>query len=537
MLRYAFRLHRWGWIGYGLVLFVSIYAQAATFMQVAGTTAASRAAFARDMGALAAQLTYILPPPFRLDTMAGYVQWRSYGPLALVLAIWAIAAAAGAARGDEEKQLVDYWLAARVSRTRLVATRLAAFGLAALAATVVGGLGYVVGVVRSESVNLAGLAGKSLALWLLVVALFALCYLLAQLAASTRMAQAIGAGVVVVLYLLDVLARSNHSFDGLAWASPFKWYDQTTVLAPGGQLDAAGVALSVALIGVSGVLSALAFARRDLRSALFARRAAESVARDAEPSPLLAWPVARLLYRHRWIVGGWAAGTALGAVYMVSIAHAAVDSLVSLPGMRELFTHGSGGDIYRAFIATFWFGIAQLLLAGFAIHLVSSWASDDTEGILASVLSMPMPRWAVIAERFAEALVGSVLVVAVSSLAAAATAAGVGSALDAPDVFRASWLLVPFTLTFAAVGAAASADFPRAAVGVLGLLAFASFLIYELAPLLSWPAWASDLSVQQLYGTPFVSGVFWNGLWAMLAVVVAGFGLATLLMQRREVGS
>jgi hypothetical protein len=104
-------------------------------------------------------------------------------------------------------------------------------------------------------------------------------------------------------------------------------------------------------------------------------------------------------------------------------------------------------------------------------------------------------------------------------------------------VFRASWLLIPFTLTYAAVGAAASADFPRAAVGVLGMLAFVSFLVYELGPLLKWPAWAADLAVQQLYGTPFVTGIFWNGLWAMLAVVVAGFGLATLLMQRREVAT
>jgi polyether ionophore transport system permease protein len=537
VLRYAFRLHRWGWIGYGVVLFTSIYVQAAAFMQVAGTSPASRAAFARDMSALAAQLTYVLPPPFRLDTMAGYVQWRSYGPLALVVMIWAIAAAAGAARGDEDKQLVDYWLAARVARARLVATRLAAFGLAALTATVMGGLGYVAGVARYESVDLGALAGKSLTLWLLIVALFALCYWLAQLVASTRMAQAVGAGVVVVLYLLDVLARSNHSFDGLAWASPFKWYDQTTVLAPGGRLDAAGVALTVALIGVSGVLAALAFARRDVRSALFARRAREAVARDREPSPLLAWPVARLLYRHRWIVGGWAAGVAFLAIYAVSIAHSVVDSVIGLPGMREFLTHGSGGDVYQGFIATFWFGIAQLLLAGFAVHLVSSWASDDTEGILTSVLSMPVHRSAVIAERFAEAVVGTALVVAVGSLAAAVTAAAAGTTLDAGAAFRASWLLIPFALTFAAVGAAASADFPRAAVGVLGMLAFASFLVYELGPLLKWPAWAADLSVQQLDGTPYISGVFWNGLWAMLAIVAAGFGLATVLMERREVGS
>jgi putative exporter of polyketide antibiotics len=536
MLRNAFRLHRWGLIGYGVVLFISTYVQAAAFMQVAGTTAASRAAFARSMSSLAAQLSYILPQPFRLDTLAGYVQWRAYGPLALVVMIWAIAAAAGAVRGDEDKQLVDYWLAARVSRARLVASRLAAFGLASLVAAALGGLGYVAGAAPYESVSLGAVAGKTLSLWLFMLSVFALCYLVAQFIASIRGAQAAGTGVVVVLYLLDVLGRTNHSFDGLSWVSPFKWYDATTVLAPGGNLDAAGIALSVSAIAVGGVLSALVFARRDVRGALFALPHREAPARDVAPSLLLSWPVARLLYRQRWIVAGWALITAAMAVYMVGIAHSVVDSAISLPGMREFLTHSSGGDPYRGFIAAFWFGISQLLLAGFAVHLVSGWATDDTEGILTSVLSMPVHRWAVIAERAAAALAGTVVVVAVGSLAAAAMAAGVGTPLDTAAVFRASWLLIPFALTYAAVGAVASADFPRAAVGVLGVLAFLSFLVYELAPLLKWPAWAANLSVQQLYGTPFLTGVFWNGLWAMLAVVVVGFGLATLLMQRREVG-
>src|SRR5947209_15200765 len=29
--------------------------------------------------AVTAQLSYLLPPPYRLDTFAGYVQWRAYG--------------------------------------------------------------------------------------------------------------------------------------------------------------------------------------------------------------------------------------------------------------------------------------------------------------------------------------------------------------------------------------------------------------------------------------------------------------------------
>jgi ABC-2 type transport system permease protein len=536
MLRYAFRLHRWGMIGYGLVALLDTYVNTSGYQQFAGSTPAARAAFGRSMAALATQLSYVLPPPFHLDTIDGYAQWRALGPLALVILIWAIAAAAGAVRGDEDRQLVDYWLGARVSRARLVASRLAAFGLAALVVAAVAWLGYVLGAVRYESPDLGGAAGKALALWLLMLALFAICYLLAQLVSTTRGAQVLGAVLVVLLYLFDVAARTNHSYDWLAWLSPFKWYDATDSLAPGGHVDVAGVGLSVALILVLGALSVLAFQRRDVRGALFQRRPREEKVRDAAPSRLLGWPVARLLHRQRWVVIGWMLINVVFAVYLVTSAHAIVDTLNSLPGFRGFLTRGAGGDPYRAFIASYWFGFAQLLLAGFSIHLVSGWASDDTEGILTAVLSTPMHRWAVVAERAAVALIGAVLVVATGTLATAAIAAAIGSSLDAATLFRASWVLVPFALTYAAVGAVFASYFPRAALGVLGIVAFIGFLDYELVPLLKWPTWVSYLSSQFLYGTPYLTDVYWTGVWIMLGVIVAGFGGGMLLMQRREVG-
>lgn len=109
-----------------------------------------------------------------------------------------------------------------------------------------------------------------------------------------------------------------------------------------------------------------------------------------------------------------------------------------------------------------------------------------------------------------------------------AAAARAGSMIRSP--------LVPFALTFAAVGAVAAARCPRAAVRALGVLAFYSFAAADLQPLMNWPAWVADLSVFQLYGTPLLAGVFWNGLWAMLAIALLGYGLATVPLQRREVG-
>jgi putative exporter of polyketide antibiotics len=354
--------------------------------------------------------------------------------------------------------------------------------------------------------------------------------------ATARGAQVAGAVVVVVLYVADVVARTNSSLDGLSWISPFKWYDATDSLAPGGHLDAAGILLSVALVVVAGALAALAFQRRDVGGRLFQRGPSEEKVRDVPPSPLLGWPVARLLYRQRWVIVGWMAVTAVFGAYFAGSAHAIVDSVSGVPGLRALLVRGAGGDPYRAFIAAYWFGFAQLLLAGFAIHLASIWASDDTEGILIAVLSAPVQRWAVIAERAVSALIGAAVIIAVGTLATAAFAAVVGTTLDAPTLFRASWVLIPYTLTYAAVGAVFASYFPRAAIGVLGVVAFIGYLDYELVPLLKWPQWVSYFSVQYLYGTPFLTDVYWTGLWIMLAVVVVGFGAAMLLMQRREVG-
>jgi len=98
------RLGRWGIVGFSVLAFASSYIQAVGFYQLAGHTPEQRAAFARSMTQLAAQLTILLPPPTRLDTVGGYVEWRSFGGLAILFAVWALVSASGAARGDEAEQ-------------------------------------------------------------------------------------------------------------------------------------------------------------------------------------------------------------------------------------------------------------------------------------------------------------------------------------------------------------------------------------------------------------------------------------------------
>jgi ABC-2 type transport system permease protein len=98
-------------------------------------------------------------------------------------------------------------------------------------------------------------------------------------------------------------------------------------------------------------------------------------------------------------------------------------------------------------------------------------------------------------------------------------------------------MLVPFALVFAGAGAVLAAVKPRAAVGLLGSFAFASYLDIELAAIFKLPAWLQDLSAFKLFGTPLLSGVDGRNVALMVALAMAGLGTSILLMQRRDVGA
>ena len=145
-IRLGLRLGRWGFLGFSILTFAASLVQAVGFYQIAGHTAASRAAFAQSMSQLAAQLTFILPPPAGLSTVGGYVEWRSFGGLAILFGVWALVSGSGATRGDEERGLVEAVLASGITRSRWLASRVIGYALTALVAALAGGLGLVVGV-------------------------------------------------------------------------------------------------------------------------------------------------------------------------------------------------------------------------------------------------------------------------------------------------------------------------------------------------------------------------------------------------------
>jgi len=140
-IRLLLRLQRTGLIALTYFGIAYTLVNSAAFPFFAGKTVAAQHAFGGQVDVLARQLAWLLPLPIHPETAAGYLQWRGYGVFAIVFAAWGVLAAAGAARRDEDRGLVELWLAAGMSRVRMTAARVG--GFAAASAFAVTATGFV----------------------------------------------------------------------------------------------------------------------------------------------------------------------------------------------------------------------------------------------------------------------------------------------------------------------------------------------------------------------------------------------------------
>jgi ABC-2 type transport system permease protein len=536
--RLALRLGRWGLIGFSGVGFIATLINAIGFYAVAGHTQAEREAFARSFAQIAAQLTVLLPPPSRLDTVGGYVQFRAYGSLVFVFAIWALASAAGAARGDEERGIVEAILAAGTSRTRAIAARIAAFTFASLVASVAASLGLLLGAVSGQESFAAGpLIMAAVLLAALTVSCYSVVLLIAQLVAP-RFATGTAGVVLLALFLVNSLSRTFDSLTTVRWLSPFRYYELSQPLSPDGNFDVPATLVLLAIAIVAGGLAAVAFANRDLGSPLIRVRGRPQPP-TYEPSTNLLWraPVIRGVYDRRIGLILWTAGVSVVAVLFVVLTKNMVQPLLEIPGLAQYFASFVHGPIYPSFLSFIWFGFAQLLMAGFAITQVARWSAEDSDGRLELILSNPISRAQVVLERALVVAVGSLAITAVSGLAVGLESQNLAIGVDTGRLAQASLMLVPFTLVFAAVGSLLAARLPRATVGILGVFAFASYLMLQFGPIFKLPDWIQNFSAFKLFGQPLTDGIDTTGLAIMIAIVIGAFAASAMAMQRRDVGA
>jgi putative exporter of polyketide antibiotics len=537
LFRTALRLGRVGAILSAFVGAATAVAQPLAYAQLAGNTPADRAIFAQQMTLLGQQLLYLLPAPAALDTMGGWVEWRALGFLPVFLAVWAVMAATGAGRADEDRGLVEHWLASGIGRWRYLVTRSVAFAaLGVVIIAIVVAAAELASIAANEAVPLGPLALQATGLLGVLLCCYGLALLAAQLVSTRRGAIGVAVAVIGILYAIDVSARTGGA-EAIRWLSPFWLYEQDRALLPGGTIDLAGtIALyAVAIVGVA--LSSVAFARRDLGSALFRARAADRPpATTPSKDPLLRVPVLALLDQQRMSLLVWAVGMAVTALFFLSFARTLVDTMLATPSFR-VYLERVGLVTYTAFIGVVWLSTLVLLMSLYAIAQANGWAADDAEGRLEVVLAQPVSRSRVVLERLGALVVGAGVIVLTSAVAVIVGASAAGIEVEPGMLFLGTALTVAVAFAFGGLGAAGVSWRPRIAVVALGIVAIASYFLQELGPLFSWPDWVTNLSLYALYGQPLSGTIDWAKEGSLVAIGVVGAALALFAMRRRDVGT
>lgn len=538
LLRLALRSHRTGLLASTLVGAAGALVNAIGFAQIAGDNPAARAVFAQQMELLARQLTYLLPAPAQLDTMAGYLTWRWFGSAVLIYAFWALLAGTGAGRGDEERGLVELWLSTGASRLRLIAVR--AVGFAAMAAVSIAlmlaaaDIGAAIG---QEPFPVGPLALEGLAMWIITLFVFAFALVAAQLVTTRRGATGTAGIVVLALFMLNAAARSGVDLGAIRWVSPFYLFERSNPVLRGGSLDvSATTALAVGSL-VLVAIAVIAFIRRDIGGPLL-RGAARKSRVEWRPAgdPLLRTPVLAIVDQQRvWIIA-WALGLAVLAGFLTSITKTMVDAFGNsdIPMLRAYFER-AGINAYADFVGVIWFSTLLLLISLFVAVQVNGWAADDAEGRLETILSAPVSRARVVVERIASVVIACGVIVAVSSIAVYLTATSTGISLPSGRFVFASAAVLPVAYAFSGIGHALVGWRPRVAVAILGTLAVVGYFAQQFAPLFQWPDWVSNISLYALYGTP-MSKDDWGGIATLLAIGLAGTAVAVVALRRRDVG-
>jgi ABC-2 type transport system permease protein len=537
LLRIALKQQTVGLIAMTAMGVIGGVLNAIAFVEIAGTTPAERAAFAQQMTLLGAQLSYMLPTPVAVDTLGGYLQWRHFGTVLLIYGVWSAISASGSGRGDEERGLVEQWIAAGVGRARYIITRVIVFVAVAIVA-IAAMLFAILLVAGAEPLSAGGLVAIGVNLIAAAVCCFGIGLVIAQLVTTLRNAAGIAAGTLLALFLLNGAGRTA-DIGPLRWLSAFYHFERSKPLTEGGALDVIGLSTLFVAAVVLITIGIVAFVRRDLGGTALPRRAREGRATGSPSNdPLLRLPVlGQLRQQVDWVLS-WLVGFVLISVFLITVAKTIVDTLTSSASpLLRAYLERAGLSAYDAFVGVMWLSTATLLLSIYAITQVASWAADDAEGRLATILSAPVSHARVVLERLATLLVAVTLIAVASSVAVYMVAAGQGIGLDRGRVALAGALLVTIPFAFGSIGQLVAASRPRIAVVALSVVAVFSYFVQQFAPLFSWPEWVANLSLYTLYGTPMSGDVNWAGAATLVGIGVVATAASIAALRRHDVGA
>lgn len=471
----------------------------------------------------------LLGPARRLETVGGFLAWRSGTTVAILLSLWTILLTSRLLRGEEEVGRTELVLSGPISARRATATVLAvlaaAVGIvwAALTATLLL-LGFGADLpVRDTLVYTTGVCG--------VAGVFAgFAAVCSQLAPSRRGAAALTGGLLAVATLLRAVAAADPSLRVLRVLSPLGWYESLRAFA-GCQ---AGWLIPMLILGLCLLTASVLLAGcRDEGDALLVRHDT-----GPEHGRWLGYPVLDALRLGRSAEMGWVGGLLVSGLVFGLIAPGAARAVARSDFAGRLHT----SEATRIGTVGGYLGLVLALVIAVAIAFQSGGAvaairDEESSGRLDTLLGTALGRSRWLLARLAAALITLVLsglAVAVGSWAGQALEDG---RLAFGSILGAALALLPPAVAFLGLGIAALGGVPRlASATVPGLVALA-FVLQLVGVLVSAPAWVLDLSPFHHLSAAPAAPVNLAAALVLLAVGLAGMLLGFLGFRSRDLAA
>jgi ABC-2 type transport system permease protein len=527
---------RWALLFVGLIVGGIMLLTAATFVAEWDTLEARRA-LAAEMALLPTFMQGMLGEPVGLETLPGFLSWRTISVMPVLLGLWPVLALSATIAGEASKGSLELLVATPVSRVRIAVEKAAAHVVAlALAMLIASLLTWLAGALfaRLPGDEVGLRAALSAYAWVAVVSLFggAVAFALSP-ALGRGLAAGAGAAVLYGSFTVNGYSALVPGFDTLKAGSVFAWTAAHRPLA--GQEDWLPVlvvgGLSIALLGV-GVWS---FARRDIGATI---RIGDGGASRVLPAGI-SGPFARSFVDRLPTGLGWGLGFGLFGLVIASSAGEFARLIREVPGLLEILERiFPGRDIASAggMLQLYFFSFGSLLLGLAAAALVSGWASDELERRLDLVLGSPLTRrrWAT------SSGLGTFASLAVLTLVVGGLVT-LGAATQGDDVVAPLTGVVVLGLYGAALVGAGLAigglGWPRFAAPAIAGVALATFLLDLLGPFLGLPDVVLDLALVRHLGQPMLGDVGVGGVAASAVLGVTGLMLAAWGMGRRDLAS
>jgi ABC-2 type transport system permease protein len=490
-------------------------------------TAAQRLQLARTLGADPG-LSALLGPAHRIQTVAGFVEWRSLGLFGVVGAVWGLLLSSRLLRGEEDAGRLELLLAGRTTRRGAAMQQLLALGgalvvlwsVAAVVTVSVGQSGRV-GIPASRAVlfALASVAGAAMFL--------GVGTLTSQLAATRRQAAGFAGLALGICYGARMVADSSAGLDWLRWVTPLGWVEQLQPLtAP----DPWPLAAIGSLTIVASAFAVVLAGRRDLGASTLPDRP-----RARARTGLLSGAAGLTLRVGRPVLAGWLGGITVTGLVVGLVSASAGSALTSSSGVEKVISRlgvtGRGATAYLGIA----FLIVAVLVALTAAGQLSAARAEEADGRLDHLLSATVSRGRWLGSRVAVTVATCVAAGLLAGLAAWVGATSQGAGVALASLLAAGLNVAGPAVVLLGIGFGALGVWPRGAATLTYGVLLWSFLADLIGGIINANHWILDTSVfHQIAAAPAV-GVRWASFAALLALGAGGVTIGAVSFERRDI--